>query len=72
MKLKNEDTIKAQIDTINDMLNVVCDELNECKEINDYEIELNEGVITTCLSEKPERKYRIIVTVKHDLEKEVS
>ena len=72
MKLKNEDTIKAQIDTINDMLNVVCDELNECKEINDYEIELNEEIITTCLSEKPERKYRIIVTVKHDLEKEVS
>lgn len=71
MKLKNEDTIKAQIDTINDMLNVVCDELNECKEINDYEIELNEAVITTCLSENPERKYRIIVTVKHDLKKEV-
>lgn len=68
---EKEKTIASQIDVINDMLNVICEGLNNYDEIDDYEIELNEGVITTCLSKKPERKYRIIVTCKRSLKKEV-
>ena len=67
MKLKNEDTIKAQIDTINDMLNVVCDELNELETIDDYEIELNDIEYTTCGDKKPQRNYKILVTCKRSL-----
>lgn len=67
MKDKEKELI-AKIDKINEMLNVVCIELNNYNKIDDYEIELNEGVITTCLNEKPERKYRIIVTCKSSLE----
>lgn len=65
---KEEKDLIAKIDKINEMLNVVCIELNNYNKIDDYEIELNEGVITTCLGEKPERKYRIIVTCKTSLE----
>lgn len=68
MKITNEDKIKAQIEMINYLLDIVCDELNNCKEIDDYEIELNEGVITTCLDERPERKYRVITTIKSNLQ----
>ena len=67
MNEKEKDLI-AKIDKINEMLNVVCIELNNYNKIDDYEIELNEGVITTCLSKKQERKYRIIVTCKTSLE----
>ena len=67
MKDKEKELI-SKIDKINEMLNVVCLELNNYNEIDDYKIELDEGIITTCLNEKPERKYRIIVTVKHNLE----
>lgn len=62
-----EKALIAKIDKINEMLNVVCIELNNYNEIDDYEIELNEGIITTCLNEKPQRKYRIIVTCKTSL-----
>ncbi len=68
---EKEEQIRSQIDTVNDMLNVICKELNELENIDDYEIELNEGVIITCLSQRPERKYRIIVTVKNNLESQV-
>ena len=71
MKIKNEDTIKAQIDTINDMLNIVCEELNELETIDDYEIELNETNYTSCMDKKQQKNYKIIVTVMHNLEKEV-
>lgn len=67
MNEKEKDLI-AKIDKINEMLNMVCIELNNYNKIDDYEIELDEGVITTCLNERPERKYRIIVTCKHSLE----
>ena len=65
--MNEEKDLIAKIDKINEMLNVVCIELNNYNKIDDYEIELNEGVITTCLSKKPERKYRIIVTFKTSL-----
>lgn len=68
MKITDEDKITAQIEMINYLLDIVCDELNGCKEIDDYEIELNEGVITTCLDERPERKYKIITTIKTNLQ----
>lgn len=63
-----EKELIAKIDKINEMLNVVCIELNNYNEIDDYEIELNEEVIKTCLNEKPERKYKILVIFKHNLE----
>lgn len=63
-----EKELIAKIDKINEMLNAVCIELNNYDKIDDYEIELDEEVITTCLNEKPERKYRIIVTLKNSLE----
>lgn len=66
MNEKEKDLI-AKIDKINEMLNVVCIELNNYNKIDDYEIELDEKVITTCLSKKPEKKYRIIVTCKRSL-----
>ena len=44
-----EKELIAKIDKINEMLNVVCIELNNYNEIDDYEIELNEEVIKTCL-----------------------
>lgn len=52
----NEEDIKAQIDTVNDMLYVITKELNELETIDDYTIEL----------EEPE--YKIIVTVTKHLE----
>ena len=52
----NEEDIKAQIDTVNDMLHVITMELNELETIDDYTIEL----------EEPE--YKIIVTVTKHLE----
>ena len=52
----NEEDIKAQIDTVNNMLYVITKELNELETIDDYTIEL----------EEPE--YKIIVTVTKHLE----
>lgn len=52
----NEEDIKAQIDTVNDMLHVITMELNELETIDDYTIEL----------EEPE--YKILVTVTKHLE----
>ena len=63
-----EKELIAKIDKINEILNTICIELNNYNEIDDYEIELNEEVIKTCLNEKPERKYKILVIFKNNLE----
>lgn len=63
-----EETIIAQIETVNDMLYVICKELNELETIYDYEIELNETEYETCINKKVERNYEIIVTCKKNLE----
>ena len=52
---EKEETIVSQIDTINDMLEVVIKELNELETIDSYNMEL----------EEPE--YKIIVTVTKSL-----
>lgn len=66
MKEKEEQII-AQIETVNDMLNVICKELNELETIDDYEIELNDIEYTTCGDKKPQRNYKMIVTCKRSL-----
>lgn len=65
----NEETITAQIETVNEMLYVICKELNELKTIDDYEIELDEVGYKTCVDKKPKREYKIFVTCKRNLEK---
>lgn len=66
--MSEEDNIVAQIETVNDMLNIICKELNELETIDDYEIELNETKYTACIDKKQQKNYKIIVTVKHNLE----
>ena len=67
---ETEENIIAQIDVINDMLNVICKELNEYKNIDDYEIELNEIEYQYCADKRPQKHYKILVTCKRSLEKE--
>ncbi len=69
MKEKEENII-AQIEVVNDMLNVICKELNELENIDDYEIELSKTEYTMCINKRPQRDYKILVTVKHNLESE--
>ena len=69
--MNKEDNIIAQIETVNDMLNVICKELNELETIDDYEIELNETNYTSCMDKKQQKNYKIMVTIMHNLEKEV-
>ena len=69
--MNKEDNIIAQIETVNDMLNVICKELNELETIDDYEIELNETNYTSYADKKQQKNYKIMVTVMHNLEKEV-
>ena len=66
--MNKEENIIAQIETVNDMLNVICKELNELETIDDYEIELNETNYTTYIDKKQQKFYKIMVTVKHNLE----
>ena len=65
--MNKEDNIIAQIETVNDMLNVICKELNELETIDDYEIELNDIEYTCYGDKKPQRNYKIIVTCKRSL-----
>lgn len=64
---EKEKQITAQIETVNDMLNVICKELNELETIDDYEIELNDIEYTSYGDKKPQRNYKIIVTSKRSL-----
>jgi len=70
MNKELEEQISAQIDTINDMLHVVCKELNEYKDIDDYEIELQETEYKNCIDAKVNKEYEIIVTCKRSLKDE--
>ena len=64
---EKEEQITAQIETVNDMLNVICKELNELETIDDYEIELNDIEYTIYGDKKPQRNYKIMVTCKRSL-----
>lgn len=64
---EKEEQITAQIETVNDMLNVICKELNELETIDDYEIELNDIEYTSCGDKKPQRNYKLLVTCKRSL-----
>ena len=65
---EKENQITAQIETVNDMLEVICKELNELENIDDFEIELDETDYTMCVDKRPQRKYKILVTCKRSLE----
>lgn len=69
---EKEEQITAQIETVNGMLEVICDELNNLESIDDYEIELDSQCYRTMQNKRPYNKYKILVTVKKSLEKEVS
>lgn len=64
----NEEDIKAQIDTVNEMLYIICKELNELETIDDYEIELDSQCYKTMQNKRPYNKYKILVTCKRILE----
>jgi hypothetical protein len=68
---EKEDNIIAQIETVNDMLNVICKQLNKLETIDDYEIELDETEYKYCVDKRPQRNYTIIVTTKKNLESQV-
>lgn len=69
---EKEKQIIAQIETVNDMLEVICDELNNLESIDDYEIELDSQCYRALQNKRPYNKYKILVTAKKNLEKEVS
>lgn len=64
---EKEKQITAQIEKINDMLEVICDELNNLESIDDYEIELDSQCYRTMQNKKSYNKYKIIVTCKRNL-----
>ena len=68
---EKEKQIAAQIEVVNDMLEVICRELNELENIDDYEIELNETDYTMCISKRKEKHYKILVIAKRNLESQV-
>ena len=71
MKKENyEKYIITQIETINDMLSAICDELNNYNEIDEYEIELDETSYKTCSDERKQKHYKILVTCKRSLKEE--
>lgn len=63
---EKEKQIIAQIETVNDMLEVILES------IDDYEIELDSQCYRTLQNKRPYNKYKILVTVKRNLEKKVS
>ena len=65
---EKENNIVAQIETVNDMLEVICDELNNLESIDDYEIELDSQCYRTIQNKRPYNKYKILVTTKRNLE----
>lgn len=65
---EKENNIIAQIETVNDMLEVICDELNNLESIDDYEIELDSQCYRTMQNKRPYNKYKILVTAKRNLE----
>lgn len=63
-----EKQITAQIEIVNDMLEVICDKLNNLESIDDYEIELDSQCYSTIQNKRPYNKYKILVTCKKNLE----
>jgi len=64
---EKEKQITAQIETVNDMLEVICDELNNLENIDNYEIELSSQCYKTMQNKRPYNKYKLLVTVKRNL-----
>ena len=65
---EKENNIVAQIENVNDMLEVICDELNNLESIDDYEIELDSQCYRTIQNKRAYNKYKILVTAKRNLE----
>ena len=62
-----EKQIASQIKTINEMIYAICEELNNYKDIDDYEIELSEESYKTCIDNKYTKHYKLLVTCKRNL-----
>lgn len=54
--------IEKQIEVVNDLLKILCDELNEYSDIDDYEIALVEEEYTNVIDKRPQRDYRLNVS----------
>lgn len=61
---EQEKNIIAQVEVINDMLDIVCKELNELKTVKEYKIELQETESNWLIDNKAKKEYRLIVTGK--------
>lgn len=61
---EQEKNIIAQVEVINDMLDIVCKELNELKTVKEYKIELQETESNWLIDNKAKKEYRLIVTSK--------
>ena len=61
---EQEKNIIAQVEVINDMLDIVCKELNELKTIKEYKIELQETESNWLIDNKTKKEYKLIVTGK--------
>ena len=61
---EQEKNIIAQVEVINDMLDIVCKELNELKTVKEYKIELQEIESNWLIDNKAKKEYKLIVTGK--------
>ena len=61
---EQEKNIIAQVEVINDMLDIVCKELNELKTVKEYKIELQETESNWLIDNKAKKEYRLIVAGK--------
>lgn len=61
---EQEKNIIAQVEVINDMLDIVCKELNELKTVKEYKIELQETESNWLIENKAKKEYKLIVTGK--------
>lgn len=61
---EQEKNIIAQVEVINDMLDIVCKELNELKTVKEYKIELQETESNWLIDNKAKKEYKLIVTGK--------
>ena len=64
----NEKNILEQIEVVNDMLGIICQEIENLDNIDEYNIELEETTTQWLIEEKPSKKYKIVVTVKKHIE----
>ena len=61
-----EQNIIKLIETTNQMINIICEELNKSDNFDDYEIELDELNYTCCSDKKHQKNYKMYVVCKKE------